>query len=304
MTTTRTEAAGTANLLFINKDATSVSLSQPGAGIRRTINRHVQHWYQGTKFVTQQRALRDSPAFRILVGESGRTTKTQERVLKGIGGRAPASQSHKASNRGPKSEVTRISSDALELQPTVTVNRQLEREDTLTAGPAAPSLPPLLCSKGDSVDPFSCTATPIDHTTHDLLQHYMRVIVPATFHVEAQAYRSTMTRHAVSTFEVVRRSMSSEMHMAALLTVSAYRVTHVVKKDLVKNNAEFFMCRAIRALREHLRSISIVVDQATILDSFWLFQAESYCRNYDVSMVHLRIVRQLVEAIGGLGVLD
>jgi hypothetical protein len=98
--------------------------------------------------------------------------------------------------------------------------------------------------------------------------------------------------------------MSNEMHMAALLAVSASRVTNVVKKDLGKNNAEAFMYKAIQALRKHLHSESVVLDQATILDIFWLFQAESYSRNYDASMVHLRIVKQLVAAIGGFRVLD
>ena len=308
MTTTKTipAAAKSQNrggLLFVNQDATSPSSSQCEAAVRRKINRHVQHWQLGTKFAAKQRALREGPAFHILAGGNGRTMKMQERVLAGLVCQPLARESFKYSSRSLTPERDSTLPDTLNSQP-LARKEQSEDEDILTLSCFELRLPPRLCSKGDNVDPFSCTASPIDHATYDLIQHYLRVIVPSTFRVEAQAYRFTTTRHAASTFDVVRRSMSNEMHMSALLAVSASRLSHVVKKDLGKNSAELFMYRAIKALRNHFRSDSVAIDQATILDVFWLFQAESYSRSYDASMVHLRIVKHLVESIGGLRTLD
>jgi hypothetical protein len=305
MTATKTQVRRTKSLLFINKDATSVSFSQSEAHVRRKINRHVQHWQLGTKFATKQRALRECPASRISVAANDKTSNNQNGPVTGLAGRsftAPSSLEEQTSTLTTNAESAE--GDASVVQAVGAKQQPAEDEAALSRTRPGLPLPPVLCSRGNGVDPFSSTATPIDHTTHNLIQHYIRVLVPSTFRVEAHAYRSTTTRHAASTFEVVRRSMSNEMHMAALLAVSASRVKHVVKKDLGKNSAEAFMYNAVRALRKHLRSESVVIDQATILDIFWLFQAESYSRRYDASMVHLRIVKQLVEGIGGLRMLD
>ena len=287
----------------MNKDATSVSFSNSEEAVRRRVNRHVQHWHLNTKFATKQRVLRETPALHILKGGYGRTAERTERIRSRLEHRPLVFQSAKSSRGTLISEIQSTPSDTLD--PQQPGNKwQIVDKDKAGTKNIAPTLPPVLCCTGDAIDPFNCTTTPIDHTTHELIQHYVRVIVPSTFRVEAQAYRSPTTRHTASTVEVVRRSMSNEMHMAALLAVSASRMTHVVKKDLGANSAEHFMYEAIKKLRQHLRRDCVSIDQATILDIFWLFQAESYSRSYDASMVHLRVVKQLVESIGGFGTLD
>ena len=290
-------------LLFVNKDATSVSFSNSEEAVRRRINRHVQHWHLETKFATKQSALRETPTLHILKGGYGRRAERTETIRSRLEYRPHASHTVKSFGDALISDARSTPPDTLHPQQPGKEG-QIADEDKARTTNSTLTLPPVLCCTGDAIDPFNCTATPIDHTTHELIQHYVRVIVPSTFRVEAQAYRFPTTRHTASIVEVVRRSLSNEMHTAALLAVSASRMTHVVKKDLGANSAERFMYEAIKKLRQHLRRDSISIDQATILDIFWLFQAESYSRSYDASMVHLRVVKQLVESIGGFGTLD
>ena len=63
---------------------------------------------------------------------------------------------------------------------------------------------------------------------------------------------------------------------------------------------DVFICRALRALRQRLRTSSGTVQSEILSDMFFLCSAETYRYNPTAATTHLLAIAQLVEGVGGL----
>jgi hypothetical protein len=68
-------------------------------------------------------------------------------------------------------------------------------------------------------------------------------------------------------------------------------------------NPESYMAKAIHALREHLINTP-EVDQQVIRDIFFLYTCEYFSQNIDCAESYLRILRSMVDRIGGFSSID
>lgn len=105
--------------------------------------------------------------------------------------------------------------------------------------------------------------------------------------------------HILSINEIVRRCLHDKMHMYALIASCAGRIRSV-DKDIVEHidNAEMYMARAINLLRNFLKE-SPVIDEQVIIDVYFLSTFEFYIKNYSGAQIYLRIIKSMVEVLGG-----
>ena len=81
-----------------------------------------------------------------------------------------------------------------------------------------------ICRAGEGLDPFHCTATPIDARIRDLLNVYINVTEPATWQVELKGQSVEDHRLRSASYKMVRDCMTSELHMYSLMASMASRV--------------------------------------------------------------------------------
>lgn len=92
--------------------------------------------------------------------------------------------------------------------------------------------------------------------------------------------------------------------MYALVASCAGRMKHVSQHDLATiAKPESYMARAIHALREQLINTP-EVDQEVIRDVYFMFSCEYFSQNLDCAESYLRILRSMVDRIGGFSCID
>jgi hypothetical protein len=105
--------------------------------------------------------------------------------------------------------------------------------------------------------------------------------------------------HILSINEIVRKCLHNKMHMYALITTCAGRIRSV-DNDIVEHidRPEMYMAKAINLLRNFLREYP-VIDEQVIIDVYFLSTFEFYLKNYNGAQIYLRIIKSMVESLGG-----
>lgn len=105
--------------------------------------------------------------------------------------------------------------------------------------------------------------------------------------------------HILSINEIVRRCLHNKMHMYALIATCAGRIRSV-DKDIVEHidHPEMYMAKAISLLRNFLKEYP-VIDEQVIIDVYFLSTFEFYLKNYSGAQIYLRIIKSMVESLGG-----
>lgn len=105
--------------------------------------------------------------------------------------------------------------------------------------------------------------------------------------------------HILSINEIVRRCLHNKMHMYALIASCAGRIRSV-DKDIVEHidHPEMYMAKAINLLRNFLKEYP-VIDEQIIIDVYFLSTFEFYLKNYSGAQIYLRIIKSMVESLGG-----
>ena len=264
------------DLLWINKDANSKSLSNNVSSGQRQIYSHVQRWSRGTK--------------RHALAKNTRTG--------GVIGQSNTSQ-EKSTDSGPPLQPTKVG--LKEIYGSVTESTRLSnksgvQEDFLLSN----SIIRPICFKGNAVDPFDTAATKIDFQAHKILQYYINVLYPATWLAELRGAQSEDKHNQAVT--LVKNCISNELHMFSILAATASRMENY-EHNKIQGGCAFLIQRAMIALQRYLKSNSYV-DSQVIYDVFNLFCAEAYRWNIDAALVHLQAVQTLVKLLGGSHKLD
>ena len=137
-------------------------------------------------------------------------------------------------------------------------------------------------------DPFGCTAINLN-TTHSVLAFSLTGSIIAQFRAEMFGEQVLM--------QIVRESISSPMHMYALLTAAVLRTNSI--PGSYQQSGHQFMQPAIRLLREFLQTCTkeTNIDSLVIFDILCLCLAERFRQNYDASLLHLQVVRHLADRL-------
>jgi hypothetical protein len=105
--------------------------------------------------------------------------------------------------------------------------------------------------------------------------------------------------HILNVNDIVRNCLHNKMHMYCLIATCAGRIRSV-EMDIVQHidGPEKYMAKAINLLRNFLKDCP-VIDEQIIIDVYFLSTFEYYLKNYSLAQIYLRIIKSMVETIGG-----
>lgn len=284
--------AAPSRFLFVNGDLNSASLSKISTpNLRPVINRHVQRWAFEAKGRKKQ-------------------TSAQQPIKRRLGQKSkqPAPGSESSDEGAPdKAKV-----DIVRRKRTSRSNSSGHDSSVQT-----PKVKACIWSEGNYLDPFSSTGIPVDPGVYQMLQYFTFTWKPFTCscevdthlcmfpsEVEAAKTKQQPSANIKSISDVVQKCLNNKRHMYALLASCSGRMKHVDHQELPSiATPESYLAKAIHALREHLINTP-EVDHEIIRDVFFMFTCEFYTRNLDCAEQYLRILRSMVERLGGFSRLD
>lgn len=278
-------------LLFVNKTADSKSLSNSKADTDnvREINQHVQRSRDLTKERLKKRRLSRS---RLPLGWITRNTPGQSLspVL-----RPPFS---------PDDAVT--DQDVADDEPTPDVS-------TATHSPAvqfflenSPSTLSLLSPQVVAMEPFGQFKVSMNAEKHRILQYFVVKFFPTVTRLDIVAFIGDPTaRLANPAIQVIRNSLSDELHILSLLTAASARMKYVEQYHFARHDLpERLADAAIRLLRRYLAQ-GRPVTQQLIQSILYLWALESYRRNWEGVAMHGNMTMYLCNTFfGGFRNLD
>jgi hypothetical protein len=284
--------AAPTRFLFVNGDINSTSLSKISTpNLRPVINRHVQRWAFETKGRKKQ-------------------TSVQQPVKRRLG------QKREQPARGTES-----SDDGAPNQAKVDIARRKKSSRSNLSGHdfsvENPKVKACIWSEGNYLDPFASTEIPVDSGIQQMLQYFTFTWKPFTCscdvdtHLciipsEVDAAKTTQLPSAniKNIKDIVQKCLNNKMHMYALLASCAGRINYITGRELPGiSRPESYLAKAIHALREHLLETP-EVDHDVIRDVFFMYTFEYFTNNLDCAERYMRILRSMVERLGGFSCLD
>ncbi|KEF60274.1 uncharacterized protein A1O9_05124 [Exophiala aquamarina CBS 119918] len=282
----------TVGLLFVNKTVSSKSLSNSKADSQnlREINQHVQ----------KSRDLGKERQNRRLVKRSGT-------LPLGWTSLAPCSHSHSHSHL-----TLPLATIDPDLQATDKAQSRSAVEQEALKGPipdrnAAKStrthshghdpssrLLQVLRPSRSSVEPFGQFRVSIDAEKHRILQYFVFKFFPAVTRLDIVSFIGFNQKSPTSpAIQILRNSLSEELHFLALLTAASARMKyveqyHFARADLPEQLADV----TLRLLRRYLAQ-SKPVTQELLQSILYLWAVESYRRNWDAVLMHGRMIMHL-----------
>ena len=263
------QAKKPAEFLWINKDKESLVLPRDKRGTATAINRHVQLASARAYNVKRMNSPQGSSVF---------ARKTAEQVLRFRLTKEPDIEEEIVSIEGSNHKPS---------EPKALDSAQKKQSQTLTAQQAEHA----------SVNPFSSFEIIANENVHSMLRYHLSYSIATIFRSDVLTRVQTPERHRYARYlqDVVRGCSSGEMHMYALLSATAGRMTMVSK--LHENHANYFMQNATRLMREHFLTSDPVIDSQIIRNMSHLCVSEWYRGNHDSALIHLRIFGRLADVL-------
>jgi hypothetical protein len=279
--------AAPSRFLFVNGDINSTSLSKISTpNLRPVINRHVQRWAFETKGRKKQ-------------------TSAQQPIKRRLG--------QKREQPAPGAES---SDDGAPNQAKVDIVRRKKSSRSNSSGHGSsvetPKVKACIWSEGNYLDPFASTEIPVDSGIQQMLQYFTFTWKPFTCscevdthlcmfpsEVDAAKTKQQPSANIKNINDIVQKCLGNKTHMYALLASCAGRMKYISNQELPGiSRPESFLAKAIQALREHLINTP-EVDHEVIRDIFFMYTCEFFTRNLDCAEKYMRILRSMVERLGG-----
>ena len=276
--------------LFINKSQTSKTLSNCKADNEQTvINSHAQRFKgkpsnQGQN--TQLRVFREATNgpirhdFQICTLSDWKESMDKERT----------------------EQVKTIDGSAFKRHGSLLSRSHRRRTALISNEPPEPVLYSNNFCEGDQCDPFSTSITPIDKSTHGILQFFLNQSWKAHLKNIGKADEAVWSQSFHNLSDIVKGCLSREVHMYALLTCNVMRMKCFGLNPVGRlASPEHLMSKTLRALRLHFSNASgtFPSDEQVILDIFFLAFSEFYRQDYAAMNTHLYMIRSVIGLFGG-----
>jgi hypothetical protein len=211
--TRKDQKAPLPELFWVNKDASSASLSNSNCDAGREINSFVQR-----RHVAKGRLPERQVAAKVK-DEDAHVEAQHVAIAASV-----ASSSHSEYSASPPSLTD--SQDTVSTHSDISSPLLLSERPCVKEPKSDENIPLIrsICKAGEGVDPFNCTATPIDARVKNLLNVYISVTEPATWHVELKGQSVEDYRLRSASYQVVRDCIGNELHMYSLMASMASRV--------------------------------------------------------------------------------
>ena len=204
-------------LFWVNKDASSASLSNSGPDAGREINSFVQR-----RQVAKGRLSKRRVSVKTEDGEDANESTANVPNVAVAASSVSSTGSEYSATSPSLTESQDTISTGTEISSPVPSKEIIDREES----ESHENIPLIrsICRAGEGVDPFHCTATPIDARMKNLLNVYINVTEPATWQVELKGQNVEDHRLRSASYKMVKDCMASELHMYALMASMASRV--------------------------------------------------------------------------------
>lgn len=281
-------------VLFVNKTATSESLSHSGSKDGTKIYSHVQRtrrWKNSDQGIIQAKRLTKAQAqLRHLSPKCDEGFDKSTNTEEGSG---------TDSDRQPLDQTLPLQSiDDTGLAPT---------KNTHTKAP--PNMDPLMASNlaniykmpqstEDIVDPFKTTCIVVDKTVHTLLQYYLHIVHPSVWHILSAGRNGNTDIFKEKAMTILKGCLSEQYDMYCLLASMNVHMRYLDGYESGKDN-DYFMVRAVKASQDYMRRAKQVSEQM-IFNVFQLSFAEWYRNNEHAALVHFRAAANMATSMGGL----
>ncbi|KIW91929.1 uncharacterized protein Z519_07899 [Cladophialophora bantiana CBS 173.52] len=172
---------------------------------------------------------------------------------------------------------------------------------------AAPSPAAMTHITGSSTDPFTYLESPDDAWwSHNAFRYAVESWLPSVFQ-DLDVLDETLptSESCLATINrIVQGCLANRMHMFSLLAASTGFLKYVLRLQLDRHDSpEYCMGKALQHLRHHLASAP-QANESLIFDLKALSTFERYVENFEGARTHLRMVKHLVQSLGGLEILD
>ena len=145
-----------------------------------------------------------------------------------------------------------------------------------------------------SVEPFGQFRVSMDAEKHRILQYFVFKFFPAVTRLDIASFIGFNQKNPTSpAIQIIRNSLSDELHFLALLTAASARMKyveqyHFARADLPERLAD----ATLRLLRRYLAQ-SRPVTQELLQSILYLWAVESYRRNWDAVLMHGKMIMHL-----------
>lgn len=154
-------------------------------------------------------------------------------------------------------------------------------------------------------DPFNCTSVPVEPWTNTLLQYYLWVVTAAIYPAEVRC--SPLARHTYHVLNDLRDCMSDSTLMYALLASSCSHM-QLFRGIRCPTGPEqdplYFKTQSIRGLRNMVAQNKGLANNDMIRPIFMLAGAELWARQTDAVVCHVKALKYIVQAMGGMKMVD
>ena len=265
--------------LFVNKSATSSSLSHSNPDEGFFIYSHVHGKYHKQKRQSRQRSLlarSRSSSGRAISSATSEPLRTTDGL-----------------ENSKSSTATNLESKKKKKNPREVVP---DPRKVLLGSSATQSLIDAV-----AIDPFYCTSAVLDARDQRLLFYPFTSFIETTFNAESLLWTtsSTLFRHRDAIVERLRRCVVDELTMYSTLAYCASCMRWAFGKRARERPPEYYVLKAIAALKVRLEKVDIV-DDWLILSIYALGVSEMWADNCEAAASHLKMTRHLVIRNGGL----
>lgn len=281
------------NLLFVNKTATSESLSHSSSKAGTRIYSHVQRnrrWKDSDHGIVHARRLieiQSQPRHASPKSHEECNTATE-----------PDEEPGKGSECQPFDQVKLV--QATEEHSSILTGRaQLGTQTSGYLGfKALSSISTIPQSAEDIIDPFNTTCIVVDRTAHTLLQYYLRTVHPSVWHILCADSNGSASIFKDKAMSVLQGALSNTYDMYCLLASMNVHMRYLDGCESGRDN-DFFIVKAVKASHDYMRRAERISEKM-IFNVFQLGFAEWYRNNQHAALVHFRATTNMTYSIGGL----
>ncbi|KIW73391.1 hypothetical protein PV04_01517 [Phialophora macrospora] len=283
-----------AGLLFVNKTSSSRSLSNSKGDSERLreIHKHVQKSRDYEKEKENRRIARNARLLPL----GWKPVSVAPRQAPGAAPLPTPPETPLSSEARPST----IDLDAIQREGAESKRRH--RDPCLDE---VPKLALALPSNG-SLEPFGQFKIPMNAERHRILEYFVARFFPAVTRSEVAAFMGHPQASPRSpAVQIVRRALSDELHVLALLTAASARMKfvdryHFSRVDLPERLADV----TLQLLRRYLAQGKPITHQL-VQSILYLWAVESYRRNWEAVWTHGRMIVYLTDNhLGGFRNLD
>lgn len=277
-------------LMFINKTADSASFSHSKGNERIRIHRHAyrnrrsEKSQDGTLHANSSIVQAKYPRTKAVTSKGNPVTWGRELML-----------SFKSLPTATMTTTSQEQSDAT-VSP-ANVLSELQHQTCFSL-----QIPTFPMNENDLVDPFGVTCVQVDPIIHKLLLYFIYVHHPNIWRLEHVVRSDKAYKFQCDAKLVVQTCLGDEYSMYCLLASMNGHMLHMEGIETGKDDCHF-ISKAITASQEYIKN-GLPITTLMIFNTFHLGCAEWSRNNAKAAYIHLRAVKSMVDASGGLETLD